>query len=135
LRAQVWTSTLRRTIQTASKLNYPKLTWKSLDELDAGVCDGMTYEEIAVHYPDDYAARDDDKYNYVSAFLLSALQFVRLMVTALSRRRILSRRGGSTGTRHDRAGTAKRHLAGLPSSCPSLPLRLFVGGEMLSVMG
>ncbi|KAF8640270.1 hypothetical protein AX16_010165 [Volvariella volvacea WC 439] len=40
----VWTSTLRRTIQTAAKLPYPKLTWKSLDELDAGVCDGMTYE-------------------------------------------------------------------------------------------
>ena len=33
---KVWTSTLRRTIQTASKLDYPKLTWKSLDELDAG---------------------------------------------------------------------------------------------------
>jgi broad specificity phosphatase PhoE len=45
---QVWTSTLRRTIQTAQYLPYPKLTWKSLDELDAGVCDGMTYEEIEV---------------------------------------------------------------------------------------
>lgn len=45
---QVWTSTLRRTIQTASLLPYEKLTWKSLDELDAGVCDGMTYEEIEV---------------------------------------------------------------------------------------
>lgn len=44
----VWTSTLRRTIQTASQLSYEKLTWKSLDELDAGVCDGMTYEEIEV---------------------------------------------------------------------------------------
>ena len=33
---QVWTSTLRRTIQTGAKLQYPKLTWKSLDELDAG---------------------------------------------------------------------------------------------------
>ncbi|KAG6892741.1 hypothetical protein C0993_003111, partial [Termitomyces sp. T159_Od127] len=31
----VWTSTLRRTIQTAQYLPYPKLTWKSLDELDA----------------------------------------------------------------------------------------------------
>lgn len=79
---QVWTSTLRRTIQTASQLPYDKLTWKSLDELDAGVCDGMTYEEIEVrlfslassrrdlikavqaHYPEDYAARDDDKFNY-----------------------------------------------------------------------
>ncbi|KAL0954593.1 hypothetical protein HGRIS_003553 [Hohenbuehelia grisea] len=44
----VWTSTLKRTIQTAHYLPYPKLTWKSLDELDAGVCDGMTYEEIEV---------------------------------------------------------------------------------------
>ncbi|KAK4704701.1 hypothetical protein P7C70_g1510, partial [Phenoliferia sp. Uapishka_3] len=60
----VWTSTLRRTIQTASSLDFEKLTWKSLDELDAGVCDGMTYEEIAVEYPEDYAARDDDKFNY-----------------------------------------------------------------------
>lgn len=60
----VWTSTLRRTIQTASTLDFEKLTWKSLDELDAGVCDGMTYEEIAVDYPEDYAARDDDKFNY-----------------------------------------------------------------------
>lgn len=39
---------MRRTIQTASKLEYEKLAWKSLDELDAGVCDGMTYEEIEV---------------------------------------------------------------------------------------
>lgn len=45
---QVWTSTLKRTMQTAQYLDYPKLTWKSLDELDAGVCDGMTYEEIEV---------------------------------------------------------------------------------------
>ncbi|KAF7375210.1 6PF2K domain-containing protein [Mycena sanguinolenta] len=44
----VWTSTLKRTIQTAEDLKYTKLTWKSLDELDAGVCDGMTYEEIEV---------------------------------------------------------------------------------------
>ncbi|EAU85412.2 fructose-2,6-bisphosphatase [Coprinopsis cinerea okayama7 len=60
----VWTSTLRRTIQTAADLPYPKLTWKSLDELDAGVCDGMTYEEIEQAYPDDFANRDDDKFNY-----------------------------------------------------------------------
>lgn len=41
---------MQRTIQTAQDLPYPKLTWKSLDELDAGVCDGMTYEEIEVQY-------------------------------------------------------------------------------------
>ncbi|CAH7673342.1 histidine phosphatase superfamily [Phakopsora pachyrhizi] len=60
----VWTSTLKRTIQMAGDLPYPKLTWKSLDKLDAGVCDGMTYEEIKEHYPEDYAQRDDDKFNY-----------------------------------------------------------------------
>ncbi|KAJ7116434.1 6-phosphofructo-2-kinase-domain-containing protein [Mycena epipterygia] len=60
----VWTSTLRRTIQTAEDLSYTKLTWKSLDELDAGVCDGMTYEEIEQAYPDDFANRDEDKFNY-----------------------------------------------------------------------
>jgi 6-phosphofructo-2-kinase/fructose-2,6-biphosphatase 2 len=60
----VWTSTLQRTIQTASELPYPKLTWKSLDELDAGVCDGMTYEEVEEAYPEDFANRDDDKFNY-----------------------------------------------------------------------
>lgn len=44
----VWTSTMNRTIETSENLNYPKLQWKALDELDAGVCDGMTYEEIEV---------------------------------------------------------------------------------------
>ncbi|KDN51762.1 hypothetical protein RSAG8_00310, partial [Rhizoctonia solani AG-8 WAC10335] len=60
----VWTSTLQRTIETAAQLPYTKLTWKSLDELDAGVCDGMTYEEIEAAYPEDFEARDDDKFNY-----------------------------------------------------------------------
>jgi 6-phosphofructo-2-kinase/fructose-2,6-biphosphatase 2 len=38
----VWTSSLKRTIQTAEYLDYPKRQWKALDEIDAGVCDGMT---------------------------------------------------------------------------------------------
>lgn len=60
----VWHSTLKRTAQTASFLPYPKLAWKSLDELDAGVCDAMTYEEIEKYFPEDYASRDEDKFNY-----------------------------------------------------------------------
>ena len=44
----VWTSTMQRTIQTSAKLNYTKMNRKALDELDAGMCDGMTYEEIEV---------------------------------------------------------------------------------------
>ncbi|KAE8354113.1 hypothetical protein BDV28DRAFT_156480 [Aspergillus coremiiformis] len=64
----IWTSTLKRTIQTARHLaaetGFEKLEWKALDELDSGVCDGLTYEQIAEKYPEDFAARDDDKYNY-----------------------------------------------------------------------
>lgn len=62
----VWTSTLKRTIATARHLpkHYNQLQWKALDELDAGVCDGLTYQEIKDRFPDDFAARDEDKYNY-----------------------------------------------------------------------
>lgn len=61
----VWTLTLKRTQQTASFLPYnKKLEWKALDELDAGECDGMTYEEIEQEFPDDFKARDDNKYEY-----------------------------------------------------------------------
>ncbi len=62
----VWTSTLKRTIQTARFLpkQHQQLEWKALDELDSGMCDGLTYEEIEQRYPDDFRARDDDKYNY-----------------------------------------------------------------------
>lgn len=42
----IWTSTLKRTSQTAKylveELGWEKLQWKALDELDSGVCDGMT---------------------------------------------------------------------------------------------
>ncbi|PRT55211.1 Fructose-2,6-bisphosphatase [Wickerhamiella sorbophila] len=60
----VWTSTLKRTQQTASKLPYQQIQWKALDELDAGVCDGLTYEEIQQKYPEDFAARDENKFEY-----------------------------------------------------------------------
>ena len=57
----LWTSTMKRTIQTAQFLSYPKLQWKALDELDSGTCDGLTYEEIEERYPEDFKARDEDK--------------------------------------------------------------------------
>ena len=65
----IWTSTLKRTNQTArflaaSDKGYDKLEWKALDEIDSGVCDSLTYQEIADRYPEDFAARDEDKYNY-----------------------------------------------------------------------
>src|ERR1700733_2889263 len=41
----VWTSTLRRTLETADLMGLPRLAWRALDEIDAGVCDGLTYAE------------------------------------------------------------------------------------------
>lgn len=61
---EVWTSTLKRTQQTAKFLPFPKKQWKALDELDAGSCDGLTYEEIADKFPEDFKARDDNKFEY-----------------------------------------------------------------------
>ncbi|KAJ8047562.1 6-phosphofructo-2-kinase/fructose-2,6-bisphosphatase 1 [Holothuria leucospilota] len=61
---KVWTSRLKRTIETAEKIDAPIEQWKALDELDAGVCDSMTYEEIQEKYPDEFALRDQDKFHY-----------------------------------------------------------------------
>jgi hypothetical protein len=37
------TSTLKRTLQTASCLPFTKMQWRQLDELDSGACDSMTF--------------------------------------------------------------------------------------------
>jgi broad specificity phosphatase PhoE len=62
----VWTSTLRRTIQTARPLGaaWPQVQWRALDEIDAGACEGLTYAEIKAAQPDEYAARTQDKLRY-----------------------------------------------------------------------
>lgn len=38
--------------------------WKTLNEIDSGVCDDLTYEEIKERWPEDFMARDMDKYRY-----------------------------------------------------------------------
>jgi broad specificity phosphatase PhoE len=60
----VWTSTLRRTVETAEILGLSYRSWRALDEIDAGVCDGMTYAEIAEVMPQEYEARQADKFRY-----------------------------------------------------------------------
>lgn len=73
----VWTSTLRRTIQTAEAIPFPKLRWKVLDEIQAGIFDGMTYAEIEQNMPDEFAARKADKLGYrcgIAAALIWVLE-------------------------------------------------------------
>lgn len=60
----VWTSSLRRTISTAAPLTSKPVVWRALDEIDAGECEGMTYEQIRVQMPAVHAARSADKFRY-----------------------------------------------------------------------
>jgi broad specificity phosphatase PhoE len=60
----VWTSKLIRTQQTAQQIVAPKISFRQLNEINAGEHDGMTYEDIAEQFPVDFAARDRDKLRY-----------------------------------------------------------------------
>jgi broad specificity phosphatase PhoE len=80
--ARLWTSTLRRTKETTQFIDHYPIThtwdngdtgeWiqfrpmarRNLDELYAGVCDGMTYKEIEHVFPEEFARRQDDKLSY-----------------------------------------------------------------------
>lgn len=61
---RVWTSWLKRTIQTVAEIKAPQERWKALNEIDAGLCEQMTYEEIQKKYPEDFRARDQNKFFY-----------------------------------------------------------------------
>jgi broad specificity phosphatase PhoE/predicted kinase len=60
----IWTSTLRRSMDTARHLPWTPTAWRALDEIDAGTCDGMTYEQIARELPGEFQARKADKFTY-----------------------------------------------------------------------
>ena len=74
---RLWTSSLQRTKHTARHIKHDKITvngndWiqmaprvlRNLDEIYAGVCDGMTYEEIRGAYPVEYELRRQNKLGY-----------------------------------------------------------------------
>jgi len=60
----VWSSTLERTRQTARLVGRPSRAWRALDEIDAGIFDGLTYAGIAQQAPDQAEARRQDKLRY-----------------------------------------------------------------------
>jgi len=78
--ARLWTSTMRRTNETAQFIEHTEIGpddedyggWvnfrptarRNLDELYAGSCDGMTYAEIEEVYPDEFKRRQKDKLAY-----------------------------------------------------------------------
>ncbi|CAG0879310.1 unnamed protein product [Darwinula stevensoni] len=61
---RVWTSWMKRTIQTGQLIDAPQERWKALNEIDAGICEELTYEEIQDKFPTEFASRDGDKFHY-----------------------------------------------------------------------
>ena len=63
----VWTSMLKRSIQTAQYFDEEDFDIKQmrmLDELNAGSMEGLTYEEIKTKHQDEYELRRQDKLHY-----------------------------------------------------------------------
>lgn len=73
-RTRLWTSSLKRTKDTAASIPHdtaadgwvmmrPRV-WRALDELYAGLFDGMTYKQIEQAAPREFAERKADKLRY-----------------------------------------------------------------------
>eukprot|EP00607_Mallomonas_marina_P010355 CAMPEP_0182422252 /NCGR_PEP_ID=MMETSP1167-20130531/7888_1 /TAXON_ID=2988 /ORGANISM="Mallomonas Sp, Strain CCMP3275" /LENGTH=458 /DNA_ID=CAMNT_0024600147 /DNA_START=18 /DNA_END=1395 /DNA_ORIENTATION=+ len=80
--ARLWTSSMKRTKETAQFIKSEKIllrdpdgavhewdqmrgrAWHHMDELFAGECDGMTYKEIEEKYPEEWVRRQVDKLAY-----------------------------------------------------------------------
>ncbi|KAJ9463908.1 6-phosphofructo-2-kinase/fructose-2 [Diplonema papillatum] len=63
---EVWCSTLLRTRMTAVPMtgSFPTVYWRALEEIDAGVYDGLTYEEIQEQATVEFEKRKKNKYWY-----------------------------------------------------------------------
>jgi broad specificity phosphatase PhoE/predicted kinase len=66
----IFTSKKLRTFQTAEPIaNLQRectiIPLKEFDEIDGGICECMTYQEIREKMPEVYYAREKDKYNYI----------------------------------------------------------------------
>ena len=85
--SQIWTSQLKRSINTAAFLDGNSEPWKALNELDVvsaviinstprvwlffssktflqGDCEALTYEQVQERFPREFALRDQDKFHY-----------------------------------------------------------------------
>ena len=60
----IWTSSLRRALQTAAPLGRTSWAWRALDEIDGGICDSMSHAQIQEQLPEEYEARRRNKFTY-----------------------------------------------------------------------
>lgn len=66
----IFTSAKQRTVQTALPIKEAQgkcsiIPLKEFDEIDSGICECMSYEEIRSQMPGVYNSRKKDKYNYI----------------------------------------------------------------------
>ena len=67
----IWTSTLKRTIQTAKGCissaggSEEEMQWPCLDEIHAGYFEGQTYSNVSLNHPGVKQSRENDKFNYI----------------------------------------------------------------------
>ena len=61
----MWTSQLHRAVSTADTINSTEVKrFSSLNEINAGNFDGLSYEDIEELYPEEYEKRLNDKLGY-----------------------------------------------------------------------
>ncbi|OCK77336.1 bifunctional 6-phosphofructo-2-kinase/fructose-2,6-bisphosphate 2-phosphatase [Lepidopterella palustris CBS 459.81] len=63
----VWTSMLKRSIQSAEYFDeedYETKQMRMLDELNGGIMEGMTYDEIKIQFEEEFNRRKQDKLGY-----------------------------------------------------------------------
>ncbi len=60
----VWTSTVKRAVQTAHYIARPKVKLRQLDDMDKGDLEGMGLDELAQKQPDEYAALKHNPLTY-----------------------------------------------------------------------
>lgn len=62
---KIWTSQLQRTIETAETINATeRKKFSSLNEINAGNFDGLSYEDMEELYPEEFEKRLQDKLGY-----------------------------------------------------------------------
>jgi len=88
----IYCSTLIRSISTANKLKFINnpTQMKSLDELNAGLRDGLSYDEIKKIYPSEFEERNKDKLNYRyprGESYMDVIQRIEPMIFELERRK------------------------------------------------
>eukprot|EP01095_Lingulamoeba_sp_RSL-Kostka_P015316 TRINITY_DN69_c1_g1_i1.p1 TRINITY_DN69_c1_g1~~TRINITY_DN69_c1_g1_i1.p1 ORF type:complete len:702 (+),score=279.30 TRINITY_DN69_c1_g1_i1:1-2106(+) len=61
----LWSSTMLRTVETCVDIPCAQyVRWKAMEEINVGVCDGLSYEEVEKLMPEEFEARKQDKLRY-----------------------------------------------------------------------